>query len=144
MSVFHRADGKLSRYPTTHDLALKMKSAFYDDGIKCTECGQMSVKYSCDHQCRFCVRLDAVDFYNLAKGSKLVAVDTMTGQHYSILANGSRRLIPDEKYKKMAELVALSKSDPTFTVIPDPCAKRPHYGLKRLGKCYQCTNKKPA
>lgn len=138
MKHFTAADGRLSRYPTTYEHSLECKSPFYDDGVKCTVCNEMSIKYTHNHKCRYCVRLDAVNFYNIYKGNDLVFTHEETGDHYARLPFGRFQHIPDDKYNDMLKYVKIAQDDHAFTVSPDPCSKKAHYGLKRLGKCQQC------
>jgi len=137
MTHYTDANGRLSRFPTSYEHAIEAKTPFYDDGVKCTKCGTMSVKYTSDHKCRHCMRIDAGHFYNMSLDKDLVFT-TESGRHFGLLAMGHTDPISDEMFNEMAELVELSKSDHGFTISPEPCKKKAHYGLKRLGKCYQC------
>ena len=146
MPVYHLPNGLLSKFPTTKNYALSIKSPFYNDGVKCKVCNQMSVKYTHNDACRFCFMNEAVHFYNLHVGSDLVYVDAETGVAMAKMARGPDVEIPAETFKKMQELLEVSRSGEGFTVSTDPCKVKAHYGLKHFGKCYECIQdkKKPS
>lgn len=141
MKHYVDANGRPSRFPTSYEHAIEAKTPFYDDGVKCKKCGTMSVKYTCDHKCRHCMRIDAGHFYNMSLDKDMVWTD-QSGKHFGLLAMGHIELLSDGMFNEMHELIELSKTDHAFTISPEPCKVKPHYGLKRLGKCYQCQQDK--
>lgn len=142
MPIYYHADGKPSRYPTDKEYAINIKSPFYDDGVKCVKCGQMSVKYTHGDECRFCTMSNAVHFYNLSVNSKLVYVDAATGKPMAKIAFRPDVEIDRDAYSTMLELLEISRSGDEFSVSTEACKVKAHYGLKRYGKCHQCTQDK--
>ena len=138
MTVYHHANGLPSKYPTDQEFAMNVKSSYYDDGVKCPTCEVMSVKYTHDKSCRWCVRQRAIHLYNLSVGSDLVYINTETGRAMAKIARSTDVEIPSETFSRMLELVDIAKSDNAFTVSTEPCKTKPHFGLKRYGKCYEC------
>lgn len=141
--VYYYEDGRPSQYPTTLDHAIEVKHRVYNDEIKCTSCNMSSVKYTKTQRCVYCARRDAITFYNFHNGTRHVWTDGNTGEHFSQPEyNKTPVKISDDEWSEMVELSNLSKTDNAFSVSPDPCQKLGHIGLRRLGKCFSCSQKK--
>lgn len=141
MNHFTDENGNLSRYPSTLEKAVEHKTTFYNDGVKCKKCESMSVKYTENGKCRYCMMVDAGNLYNLSLKKDIVFTDE-NGKHFAKLPFGLVQEIEHDKFVEMVKLVELVSNDDKMTLSPTPCKKRPHYGVKTLGKCYECQHDK--
>jgi len=141
MVNFTDSNGNVSRYPSSLEKAVEHKTTFYNDGIKCKKCESMSVKYTETGECRYCKMVDAGNLYNLSLKKDIVFTDE-NGKHFAKLPFGSIQEIEHDKFIEMVKLVGLAERDDKMTISPTPCKKRPHYGVKILGKCYECQQSK--
>lgn len=141
--IYRFNDGRPSRYPTSLEKALEVKSARYDDEIKCDRCKKYSVKITKTQKCAICARLDAITFYNLHVGSKHVWTDSVTGIHYTQpQASVDPHTINNETWSELKLLSEMARNDHDYTVSPDPCNAKGHIGLKYLGRCHLCVEDK--
>ena len=129
--IFTDGKGHNSKYPITYKSAVEHNSKFYNDNVKCTKCRSMSTKYTYDHKCRFCFRIESGNFYNLFKDNGMVTTDE-NGRHIAKLAFGVKQEIDDDTMQEMKRLVEIARNDDTITVSPEPCKQKTHYGFELI------------
>jgi len=65
MPVHTFPDGRYSSVPTSKIDSVNMKHRFYDDEVKCVECGTCSLKYTANDKCKLCSDLESITFSNI-------------------------------------------------------------------------------
>lgn len=136
-------NGNPCRHPTTYEQACEVKARLYDDGQECPECrSRHHIKYTKTRACVSCSKLSAINLMHLHKGIYKYIWTDGDERHWAEPSPGHVVRIDDEDYDEMLGYCELVNSDHDFTITDQPCSTHGHYGIKRLGKCYQCQLKR--
>lgn len=137
MKLFYFPDGRPSEHPTTRDQAIEIKSLTYNDGEYCKDCGVRSTQYTKTGECKWCARMRTANLHNLLADNGLVWTDE-NGVRWGTPSKDKNQIIPEDEYQETVQLAELVRSDVNITTTNEPCKHVGHFGVKRLGSCYQC------
>lgn len=136
--MFYFPDGRPSKYPTCYEHGVEKRSKLYDDGEKCSICG-MTLRYTSTKSCFNCGRLTAMSFKMLHdERTDLFDTDPDTGEGRFKVTPSMVFTVDADTMQEMRELSDEIRGDNAYQVTGQPCKKGPHFGVKRLGTCYQC------
>lgn len=139
MKIYYFKDGTPSRYPTTRQEAIRVKSRQYNTGEPCPVCLQRHVRKTATDVCKTCQRLKLqlighihhlkYDPQWLTRGETLVFNHT-TKIYEDIPRDWEEEVMHAVKLLELGFVKATS----------EPCSIYGHVGLKDLdGNCYMCS-----
>ena len=136
-------DGSPCPHPTSYEQACEVKSRLYDNRERCKKCNsRYTIRYTKTQECVSCSQLKAISLWHLHKGYTQYIWTDEDGKHWAEASVGQILEVSDEQMQEMKRLVEITNSSVDYTITDQQCKTHGHYGMKRLGKCYECQQKR--